>query len=851
MLVTDPQTVLISNQHTTGGASNEGSAFAPGLEIGANGTGSLTIANGASFQSDYSTYVGLGNGSNGTLTVTGDGSTLKPGRGFYVGYAGLSTGNVVVEGGAEVAGFFDLIIVGNNTTVTVTGTAASGNASTINTGGAGLVLDGQNDSLTIANGGQIPATDRVLLTGNSCTITVTDNGSSLAAGNSPSDNIGLEIDNGSSLTIANGASVTSNAAVNATVIGLSSNTTSSATVTGAGSVWNVNNGLVVGGNGNGSLTVANGGTVNGTIVLAQNSTSSGTLNLNNGSMIQVGVNSGLINGAGNATINWGGGIVQATGNFGIRANVVLMAGTNGGIVDTNGFNCTWGGNVSGSGNLTENGNGMLTIFGAYSATGDIIVNGGTLVVGNIIFGNGTFQGTNHALNSSGNIMDNGALTLGGAAMTTSGALSGNGVLTLENAALTLNGDISNFTGVINAPSNGPNLIFNQNLDTTFSGTLSGQMFLQMTGSGNLTLSGNNTFGGLMKVLDGTLILTGDTSRFLSADVETALVFNQSANSNVLHSIGGNGTVTQNGTATLMLSGYDYYIGATNVNSGTLLVTGNLVSSNVTVGAGATLGGNGTLGGAVVVNAGGSIVPGSDGTGPLAVGSLALFSGDNATFTVNGAGNYSQILSSGAVVYGGNVAINLGAALANGVYNLFAASGFSGDFDGITLSGTYAGSLTDDGGGWSGTFSGVNFTFDDATGVLTVAENFPPGTSATKQAWLGDNFSIAQIADATVSGDYANPSGDGIPNLIKYAFDLSPWEDGHAALPQPVVSDGRLVLTFPTPPADLIFSVEASTDLITWSASGVNVQNSGGQVTATYPLPDSGVAFLQVVVGPAP
>jgi len=60
-----------------------------------------------------------------------------------------------------------------------------------------------------------------------------------------------------------------------------------------------------------------------------------------------------------------------------------------------------------------------------------------------------------------------------------------------------------------------------------------------------------------------------------------------------------------------------------------------------------------------------------------------------------------------------------------------------------------------------------------------------------------------------------------------------------------------VLTFPTPPADITYSVEASTDLATWSSSNVTVQPSGNQTIARYPLPASGRAFLHVVLSPTP
>jgi fibronectin-binding autotransporter adhesin len=952
MVVTDPQTALISNQHTTGGESGLGISYAPGLEIGANGTGSLTIANGATLQSDYSTYVGFGIGSNGTLIVTGDGSTLYPGRSLNVGY--LGTGNVVIEDGGVVRySVEDLFIGGNNTTVTVTGTAASGNASTITLGGE-INFEGQNDSLTIANGGQIPVSVLVLLTGNSCTLTVTDSGSFLAAGTLGPLANGLEIDNGSSLIIANGASLTSNSAE----IGLSPSTSSSATVTGDGSVWNAINNLVVGNTGTGSLTLANGGAVNGTIVLAQNSTSNGTLNLNSGSLIQVGLNSGLVIGSGNATINWDGGTMQATSNLTLNASMTMIGV--GGIFDTNGNDCTFTGNLSGTGNFTKNGDGNLTLtvnnppnLGPQFYTGPTTINGGTLIISERTTAGGAV---------ASNITDNANLTFsaffGIPGVPTasnlygiySGVLSGNGTVTIQfpgavmastntftgniqiggEAGLTFDGDTSQMGGSINI--NSGTLTFAQNFDTSYAGNITLNGDLVKAGSGNLTLSENivlpsfsqisvstgnliftgnisqtgnfasistgiganivyqqafdSTFtlypfhgnlvqagtatltigsgdfpDGTTTINSGTLVITGNTLILYGNIVDnSALVFANSGDIVCCPNISGSGSVTLNGNGTTTLSGFaNTYTGNTTINSGTLNVEFQLsAASNVTVNSGGTLSGGspyiGSSGvrGFIVVNAGGTLSPGGLSVGTLIVNNVSLNPGATTVFSLTDPGNYTQLSVAGTLAEAGNVVLNLSNNLYAGSYQLLSGNGsLTNDFGNVTLAGLYAAALTDSGGVWSGTISGANFSFSAATGQLVVTGSIPPETAPTKAAWLQEYFTVPQLTENSVSGDYANPSGDGIPNLIKYAFDLSPWEDGHAALPQPVASDGELVLTFPTPPADLIFTVEASTDLVTWGASGVDVQNSGGQVTATYPLPDSGVAFLHVVVGPAP
>src|ERR1700745_1985848 len=54
---------------------------------------------------------------------------------------------------------------------------------------------------------------------------------------------------------------------------------------------------------------------------------------------------------------------------------------------------------------------------------------------------------------------------------------------------------------------------------------------------------------------------------------------------------------------------------------------------------------------------------------------------------------------------------------------------------------------------------------------------------TYQAWKARVFTEAEQADPAVSSETAlSAAGDGIPNLLKYAFGLDPHQDGTLALP---------------------------------------------------------------------
>jgi hypothetical protein len=57
----------------------------------------------------------------------------------------------------------------------------------------------------------------------------------------------------------------------------------------------------------------------------------------------------------------------------------------------------------------------------------------------------------------------------------------------------------------------------------------------------------------------------------------------------------------------------------------------------------------------------------------------------------------------------------------------------------------------------------------------------------EQAWTLANFSTAQLAQPAVSGSLGDADGDGLPNLLKYAFDINPLTSAG--------SSGQPALTF--------------------------------------------------------
>jgi len=124
-----------------------------------------------------------------------------------------------------------------------------------------------------------------------------------------------------------------------------------------------------------------------------------------------------------------------------------------------------------------------------------------------------------------------------------------------------------------------------------------------------------------------------------------------------------------------------------------------------------------------------------------------------------------------------------------------------------------------------------------------------GYSANHLNWLKNNFSSAQLGTPSIIADSASPAGDGIPNLLKYAFNLPPLVNDRNRLPQAINSQGLLSLSFTPVQTDLIYSIQASTDLVNWSTNGINITTQGTTVNATYALPGRSSAFLRIVVTP--
>ena len=91
-------------------------------------------------------------------------------------------------------------------------------------------------------------------------------------------------------------------------------------------------------------------------------------------------------------------------------------------------------------------------------------------------------------------------------------------------------------------------------------------------------------------------------------------------------------------------------------------------------------------------------------------------------------------------------------------------------------------------------------------------------SADYATWQNLYFSPAELEDPDVSDPTATPITDGIPNLLKYALGLSPWESiAEQQMQHGVTTEGLQYFRFHRDPAksEIIYLVETSLNLVDW------------------------------------
>ena len=119
---------------------------------------------------------------------------------------------------------------------------------------------------------------------------------------------------------------------------------------------------------------------------------------------------------------------------------------------------------------------------------------------------------------------------------------------------------------------------------------------------------------------------------------------------------------------------------------------------------------------------------------------------------------------------------------------------------------------------------TNYAFSSLTNATITIRDHPINI------WRRVNFIAAELADSAVSGDLADPNGDGWSNLMAYAMGLPPKGPISTNQPYYRIENGNFTLTYTRANAatDVSLTVEQSNDLKTWQ-SGTNYVE---QVSAT-------------------
>ena len=429
--------------------------------------------------------------------------------------------------------------------------------------------------------------------------------------------------------------------------------------------------------------------------------------------------------------NWQSGVIPGT------SGTATLLGTGTKSINFDG---------SGVGQFIWNGSGAFTIGGGamqLSAATPMITNNAlaNLVINNDV----TFATASKAtlLVSQGSITLNGLLS------------ASNGVVVEKSAnagTLYINGTTNAFTGNFGVQAGVAEIksISDAGVASSIgSGTsiqLGNTATLKYTGGGDSTNRGvsfsvaSSGTVGIQSEGTGAVRFTGTAGVVYSSGVgsKTLLLSGSNQGDNLFASVIRNNltnaaaSLAKSGSGTWTVSGSNTYTGATTVTGGTLFIDGNQSSATgaVDVATGATLGGKGLIGGVTTIAGGGVLAPGSfgDRTETLTFNNRDLsFSATNSKLSLDldgtGAGSFDKIVGVSLLTLNGDLVFSINSNFGSSgtqSWDVLDFTSKTGDFNSVTLTGSYNATLNRLGDLWSGVSNdGSTWSFNQADGVIAV------------------------------------------------------------------------------------------------------------------------------------
>ncbi|MDF2383520.1 autotransporter-associated beta strand repeat-containing protein [Nostoc ellipsosporum NOK] len=360
------------------------------------------------------------------------------------------------------------------------------------------------------------------------------------------------------------------------------------------------------------------------------------------------------------------------------------------------------------------------------------------------------------------------------------------------------------TGTLTTNTALTNIRVDPGLTATIGAAIGGTGGLIKNDAGTLILAGANGYAGATNVQGGTLValnggalpatsnvsvaagatldvranqivggLNGAGSVLLGANL-TAGGLN--TNDSFTGTASGNGGLTKTGSGTLTLGGANAYLGATQVNAGTLQLDGS-VAGAVNVAGGATLSGSGSAAGVVTIADGAHLAAGGAGAGTLTTGGLILSAGsvlDMGLGAPNLAGASDRIQVNGNLTLDGTLNVTDLGGFGVGVYRLIDYSGALTD-NGLTIGTLPAGAnaphinlqtsvghqvnlvydnIVPEIQFWDGTGTTANGAVGGGSGSWTSTRtNWTNANGTVNDSW-GGRFAVFQGAAGTVTVDGA-------------------------------------------------------------------------------------------------